>query len=121
MNQLIYRLTYWLGMTNWDSDETPREVQEAVQAGDIPPGAALDLGCGTGTNTIFMAKQGRQAIGLDFVPEAIKKARSKARQAGVDGRAQFQMADVTRLEDHPDFVAHSHRSQLQPHTNRDIY
>ena len=99
MNRLIYRLTYWLGMTNWDSDETPREVQEAFQAGDIPPGAALDLGCGTGTNTIFMAKQGRQAIGLDFVPEAIKKARGKAQQAGVNGRARFQVSDVTCLDE----------------------
>jgi SAM-dependent methyltransferase len=99
MNRLLYRLTYWLGMTNWDSDETPREVQEAIQAGDIPDGAALDLGCGTGTNTIYMARQGRQALGLDFVPQAIKKARRKAQQAGVDGRAQFQVADVTRLNE----------------------
>jgi SAM-dependent methyltransferase len=99
MNQLIYRLTYWLRMANWDSDETPQEVQEAFRAGNIPPGAALDLGCGTGTNTIFMAKQGRRALGLDFVPGAIKKARSKARQAGVDGRVQFRVADVTRLNE----------------------
>lgn len=99
MNQLIYRLMYWLRMTNWDSNETPQEVQEAFQAGGIPPGAALDLGCGTGTNTIFMAKQGRQAFGLDFVPEAIKKAQIKARQAGIDGCVQFQVADVTRLNE----------------------
>lgn len=65
--------------------------------GDIPPGAALDLGCGTGTNVIYMAKQGRQAIGLDFVPEAINRARLKARQAGVVGSTQFLVADVTRL------------------------
>jgi cyclopropane fatty-acyl-phospholipid synthase-like methyltransferase len=98
MNRFLYRLMYWLGMSNWDSDETPPEVQEAFQAGDIPPGAALDLGCGTGTNTVFMAQQGRQAIGLDFVPQAISKARNKAQQAGVDGHAQFQVADVTRLD-----------------------
>jgi SAM-dependent methyltransferase len=99
MNRFVYRLTYWLGMSNWESDETPLEVQEAFQAVDIPPGAALDLGCGTGTNTIFMAKQGWQAFGLDFVPEAIKKARGKAQQAGVNGRARFQVADVTRLDE----------------------
>jgi cyclopropane fatty-acyl-phospholipid synthase-like methyltransferase len=98
MNKMLYRLTYWLGMTDWDSGETPPEVREAFRSGDIPPGAALDLGCGTGTNVIFMAQQGRQAIGLDFVPEAIKQARRKAAQAGLDGRAQFQTADVTRLE-----------------------
>jgi SAM-dependent methyltransferase len=97
MNRFIYRLMYWLGMSHWDSGETPPEVQDAFRAGGIPPGAALDLGCGTGTNTVFMAQQGRQAIGLDFVPEAIKKARSKAQQAGVTERTRFQVADVTRL------------------------
>ena len=99
MNRFLYRLMYWLGMSHWDTGETPPEVRQAFQAGDIPPGAALDLGCGTGTNAIFMAQQGRQALGLDFVPEAISKARSKAQQAGVAERAQFQVADVTRLKE----------------------
>lgn len=97
MNRLLYRLMYWLRMVPWDTGETPPEVVAAFQAGDIPPGAALDLGCGTGTNVLYMAQQGRQAIGLDFVPEAIAKARDKAQQAGVSERAQFQVADVTRL------------------------
>jgi len=99
MNRFIYRMMYWLRMTHWDTGETPPEVKEAFQAGDIPPGAALDLGCGSGTNAIFMAKQGRLVIGLDFVPEAIQKARSKASQAGIDGKAQFKVADVTRLDE----------------------
>ena len=98
MNRFLYRMMYWLRMTHWDTGETPPEVKQAFQAGDIPPGAALDLGCGSGTNAIFMAKQGRQVIGFDFVPEAIREARNKANQAGVDGKAQFKVADVTRLD-----------------------
>jgi len=86
-------------MSRWDTGVTPPEVQEAFQTGDIPPGAALDLGCGTGTNTIFMAKQGRQAVGLDFVPQAIHKARRKAQRAGVADRVRFEVADVTRLDE----------------------
>lgn len=97
MNRFLYRLMYWLGMSRWDTGETPPEVQEAFQTGDIPPGVVIDLGCGTGTNVIYMAMQGRQAIGLDFVPEAISKARRKAQQAGVSERTQFQVADVTQL------------------------
>lgn len=99
MNRFLYRVIYWLGMTHWDTGETPLEVQEAFNEGNIPPGAALDLGCGTGTNVIFMAKRGRQAIGLDFVPEAIYKARDKAREEGVTASTQFLVADVTRLTD----------------------
>lgn len=97
MNRLLYRLMYWLGKPRWDTGVTPPEVQAAFQAGDIPPGAALDLGCGTGTNVIYMAQQGRQAIGLDFVPGAIRRARRKAQQAGVAGQTRFLVADVTRL------------------------
>jgi len=99
MNRFLYRVMYWLGMSRWDTGVTPPEVQEAFRVGGIPPGAALDLGCGTGTNTIFMARQGRQAIGLDFVPQAIQKARRKALQAGVAGRIRFEVADVTRLDE----------------------
>ena len=97
MNSLLYRLMYFLGMARWDLGMTPPEVEQAFQAGGIPAGAALDLGCGTGTNVIYMAKQGRQAIGIDFVPAAIAKARVKAQQAGVAEHAQFSVADVTRL------------------------
>jgi cyclopropane fatty-acyl-phospholipid synthase-like methyltransferase len=96
-NQWLYRLMYWLGRSPWDTGITPPEVHEAFQAGDIPPGAALDLGCGTGTNVIFMARQGRQAIGIDFVPAAIARAREKARRAGVAGQTCFHLSDVTRL------------------------
>jgi cyclopropane fatty-acyl-phospholipid synthase-like methyltransferase len=99
MNQLLYRLIYWLGMTHWEAGETPQEVREAFLYGGIPPGAALDLGCGTGTNAIYMAMQGRQVIGLDFVPEAIRKARRKAQQAGAGESARFEVADVTRLDE----------------------
>lgn len=98
MHQYLYQLMYWLGLSRWDSGVTPPEVEEAFRIGDIPPGAALDLGCGTGTNVIFMAKHGRQAIGIDFVPGVIKKARDKARQAGVSELTRFHVADVTRLE-----------------------
>src|SRR5512133_1382931 len=97
MNSILYRLLYRFGMARWDSGKTPPEVEQAFQAGDIPVGSALDLGCGTGTNVIYMAQQGRQAIGIDFVPGAIAKAREKAQQAGVAERTQLYVADVTRL------------------------
>lgn len=99
MNRILYRIMYWLKMTHWDTNETPPEVHEAFTSGKIPQGVALDLGCGTGTNVIFMAKHGRQAIGLDFVPEAINKARQKAKAAGLNGSTQFLVADVTRLNE----------------------
>jgi SAM-dependent methyltransferase len=99
MNSFVYWLMYRLGLSRWDSGKVPPEVVQAFQAGNIPDGSALDLGCGTGTNVIFMAASGRQVIGIDFVPQAIAKAQAKARQAGVADRTQFIRADVTRLKE----------------------
>jgi len=99
MNAFIYRVSYWLGMTRWDSGVVPPEVIQTFQAGDIPAGPALDLGCGTGTNVVYMAQQGRQSIGVDFVPEAIAKARRKAKDVGVIDRTQLLVADVVHLRE----------------------
>lgn len=99
MNRFLYRLMYIFTKPGWDSGITPPEVVEAFEQGDLPPGAALDLGCGTGTNTLYMAKQGRQAFGVDFVREAINRARRKAERAGLAARTTFHVADVTQLAD----------------------
>ncbi len=98
MNPLIYRLMYLLTRPGWDTGTTPPQLAEAFAQDSILPGAALDLGCGTGTHTIFMAQQGRMAIGIDYVPEAIARARKKARQNGIADKAQFLVGDATRLD-----------------------
>ena len=98
MNFITYLLSYWLGWSHWDTGKVPPEVEQAFQNGNIPAGPVIDLGCGTGTSVIYMATQGRQAIGIDFVPQAIAKAHVKAQQVGVSNRTQFLSADVTRLK-----------------------
>lgn len=60
-----------------------------------PPGRALDLGCGTGTNVITLASNGWNVVGVDFVKRAIRLAQLKAERAGVP--ADFFLDDVTRL------------------------
>ena len=79
--------------TPWDTNITPPEVMEFIR--DTPPGKALDLGCGTGTNVITLAGRGWQATGVDFVPKAIHMARKKAAAAGLS--IDFHVADVTNL------------------------
>ncbi len=59
------------------------------------PGRLLDLGCGTGTNAVYMAKRGWHVTGVDYVRTAIWEARRKARDSGV--QADFYCEDVTRL------------------------
>jgi cyclopropane fatty-acyl-phospholipid synthase-like methyltransferase len=96
----VFWLAYLRGHTPWDTNVTPPELVETVTGPDaLAPGRALDLGCGTGTNVIFLAQHGWDAVGIDFVDHAIRRAKRKAVRAGVS--AQFFAADVTRLENIP--------------------
>ncbi len=90
----IFRLLY-LRKPPWDTNQTPPEVIQRVESGEIAPGRALDLGCGTGTNAIYLAQHGFQVVGIDFVPRAIEQARQKAAQAGVD--VAFHVGDVSDI------------------------
>ncbi len=92
IQQLFFRWRYWRGQTPWDTNVTPPEVVEWVAAQQTPRGRALDLGCGTGTNAIYLAQRGFETVGVDFVPRAIEIARAKARAANVT--VEFRCADV---------------------------
>ena len=73
---------------------SPPEIVRFVES--HPAGRALDLGCGTGTNVVYLARHGWRAVGVDFAGRAIAKARRRARDAGVS--CTFLVGDVTRLE-----------------------
>jgi len=75
----FFHLAYWR-RPRWDTGITPPEVISF--AADHAPGRALDLGCGTATNTIYLAQQGWEAWGVDFVGRAVHSGRQKARGAG---------------------------------------
>jgi SAM-dependent methyltransferase len=78
----------------WDTGISPPELIAHIQSN--PPGKALDLGCGTGTNVITLAKNGWQVTGVDFAPHAITLARQKIQHAGV--QADLLVGDVTQLD-----------------------
>jgi SAM-dependent methyltransferase len=80
----------------WDTGITPPEVISIVQGGNVKTGRALDLGCGTGTNSIYLAQKGFHVVAVDFSAKAIEIARGKARQAGA--AIDFYLNDVTQLD-----------------------
>lgn len=92
LRKLFFNLAYYRRPI-WDSGISPPELLDFINAHQ--PGRALDLGCGTGTNLVTLAKHGWKVIGVDFASRALKLARRKARQAGVD--VDLRQEDVTRL------------------------
>lgn len=87
---------YLCGKAPWDTGTVPPEIVSLAKS--LKPGRALDLGCGTGTTSIFLAQHGWQVVGVDFVQRAIQKARRKAAQIPeIQGGVEFFVADVTRL------------------------
>jgi cyclopropane fatty-acyl-phospholipid synthase-like methyltransferase len=94
--RLLFKMFYRLGFVPWDGHPLATSLQELI-AGDgaLAPGTALDLGCGTGDSSIYLAEHGWQVTGVDFVAKAVHKARTKAEANKVT--ATFTRADVTRL------------------------
>ena len=97
-SNLFFRFAYRFGFKPWDSGIPPPELVEVIEGTRrLAPGRALDLGCGTGTTTIYMASKGWQAAGIDFVRRAIRTARAKTVSAGLP--VGFLVGDVTRMHE----------------------
>src|ERR1700757_1857898 len=91
-------LAYRLGLGPQPSDVPDPRLVELVEGPDkLASGRALDLGCGTGRNAIYLARQGWDTIGVEMVEYAVEVARRKA--AARDVPVRFVQGDVTRLAD----------------------
>jgi SAM-dependent methyltransferase len=95
---MLFRAMYRIGFTPWDGHPIAKSLHDLVE-GDgspaLPAATALDIGCGTGDASIYLAQHGWQVTGVDFVPRALAKARAKAQARQVT--VNFVEADVTRL------------------------
>lgn len=81
--------------TPWDSGMPSEALQCILNEGKVKPCRVLELGCGTGTNAIFLAKAGFEVTAVDLSPLAIEKAKKKAEEVGLS--INFLQADVTNL------------------------
>jgi SAM-dependent methyltransferase len=82
---------YASGHLPWDSGEADRNLVEFVGRGGVAAGRALDVGCGTGTNAVWLAEQGFSVVGVDVASGAV--ARASARIADRELDCRFEAGD----------------------------
>lgn len=92
----FWDVLYLLKRTPWDTGITPPEIVSMIDSGRAKVGRALDLGCGTGTNAIYLTRHGFDVAGIDVSRRAISVARRKARS--VDRAIRFIRGDVSRMD-----------------------
>ena len=83
---------YVQGSTPWDTHRPSTELRRVVREVGVKSCRALELGCGTGTNSVWLAEQGFDVTGLDISATALRQAGDRAAAAGVTVR--FLQADV---------------------------
>ncbi len=93
LRRLLFQSMYFR-QPPWDTGISPPELLEFINS--HPPGRAIDIGCGTGTNVITLARAGWNVTGVDFAPRAISLTRQKLKSAGV--QAKLQVNDATKLD-----------------------
>jgi SAM-dependent methyltransferase len=90
-----WRLLYLVGITPWDREQVPRPGVELAEELSSAPGRALDVGCGTGRDAVYLASRGWTVTGVDGVPRAIERARQRAQDAPAE--VTWIRGDVTAL------------------------
>jgi cyclopropane fatty-acyl-phospholipid synthase-like methyltransferase len=94
MYRCLRRITFniaYLFQPRWDGGIPAPELVRFIAK--KTPGNAIDIGCGTGTNVLYLAQHDWQVTGVDFAPRAIARAKRKTR----DYRTTLLVADVTKL------------------------
>lgn len=77
----------------WDTQQAERRFVEVVGELQPPTRRAMDLGCGTGTNALWLGREGFETIGIDIAAAAVERARQRAREAGLE-QVRFACASV---------------------------
>ncbi len=80
----------------WENSTPPEELVRLVDAGQLKPSHALDIGCGTGHFSIYLARHGFTVTGIDISANAIAQARKNAATARV--KATFKTIDASNVD-----------------------
>ncbi|MET4096120.1 methyltransferase domain-containing protein [Arthrobacter sp. UYCu712] len=75
----------------WSGRPNPQLLAEAAA---LPPGRALDLGCGEGADAIWLAAQGWTVTAVDVSAVALERAAAHALESGQTGNIEWVRQDL---------------------------
>lgn len=75
---------YKTGDLPWNINRPDYNLVGIVESHPVKPCKALDIGCGTGDNVIWLAREGFDVTGVDYAETAIKQARIKAKESDIN-------------------------------------
>lgn len=97
------KVKHWDGMyamplekVPWEIQNPPKELQEVIEKKIITGGTALDVGCGTGNYSFYLAQYGFRVTGVDFSENALQIARERNKKLQLP--VTFMKVDVTKLQ-----------------------
>jgi len=90
----IYR-EYPLEELPWELGKPRKVLADLITSGKVKPCKALDVCCGAGTNTVYLAQRGFDVAAIDISKQAIKFAKQKMREADVE--IQFVLGNFVTL------------------------
>jgi 2-polyprenyl-3-methyl-5-hydroxy-6-metoxy-1,4-benzoquinol methylase len=86
--------TVYEGAPPWETGRPQEDIVRLYERGGFK-GSILDLGCGSGENSLFLASKGLDVLGIDRVPAAIDRAIAKASERVI--KVTFQVGDALAL------------------------
>lgn len=81
----------------WFLEAPPPELIQLVEGNELPKGGALDLGCGPGVATAYIARHFESAVGMDIALAAVLQAHERARREGLHPRFLVAAAPIIPL------------------------
>lgn len=90
----------------WSETEGTREVSDVLRQFRhyLGLGTALDVACGLGQNSIWLAQQGYSVVGVDLSAVALAEARRAATEADLGGKVLFAQVDLDQWRPAPESV-----------------
>ena len=82
---------YRTGDLPWDTGKPDKHLERIIEQYRVVPCPALEIGCGTGTNAVWLGQQGFDLTVVDVAPTAVEAARKAVEAAGL--KARLEVAD----------------------------